>query len=102
MLDGEGADLLPDAAERVAAAGGEMVGEAEPGEETGIVRGDFLRRVAAVEIAQEPGHCLHEERVGLGSEPTPAVAELRHEPELRKTALDAVGVDAEFRREQGP
>ena len=87
-------DGFPDAGEGIAAVGGEVLGDAELGQEGGSVREDFFGRVAAVELTEQPGDGFDNERIGITLVMAVSVTELGDEPQPGEAAFHAVPVRA--------
>ena len=93
---GEVVDGLPDTGEGVAAVGGEVLGDAEGGEEIRGVREDIGGGLAGVEVAEGAGNGFDDEGIGIAVEMALAVLELGNEPEFGEAAGDEVIGSAEF------
>lgn len=87
---------MPDAGEGVAAVGGEVLGDAEGGEEIRGVREDVGRGLAGVEVAEGAGDGLDDEGIGVAGEMALAGLKPGDEPELGEAAGDEVVGRAKF------
>ena len=92
---------MPHFGEGVAAVRGEVLGDAEGGEEIRGVREDIGGGLAGVEVAEGAGNGFDDEGIGVAGEMALAVFELGNEPEFGEAAWDEVIGGAEFGGEPG-
>ena len=100
LVFGKFPDAPPDFGKRVAAVRREVLRDAERREKFRVVRQDFRRRVAAVKAAEQAGDGLDDERIGVATEETFAVAKFCDEPEFGEAAGNQIFIHAQFRRKR--
>ena len=94
MLLGESPDFFLDAADGPPAVFGQLMQNPERLEKTRVAGGNLLRRMAAVELAEQPAHRLEADRIGIAPENASAIAHLGNEPNPHQTAFDAICLHA--------
>ena len=95
MALGEGANLVPQSAERVSTVRGEVLGDSHFAEEAGIMLKDFSRFMAAVKFTENACDPFHNGGIGIAIKVTMIFPELRRKPEMGKTAFDQIRVGFE-------
>jgi hypothetical protein len=82
------------------AGGGEIAREAQRGEGIGFAGGDFGRRPAVEELAEQRNEPEHERRIGVDAELAAAVRQRADQVHARDAAADQLGVRALVRGER--
>ena len=93
-LGGEGAEGALDLSEAVVALGGDVLLQAERGEEVGREGGEVGGGFAIVQLAEEGSEALHERGFGLHGKAAAAPGEGADEPDARGAAADERGLGA--------